>query len=91
MHLAVKIGRPGYRVTKQFDAEARMRSLFFQVEYPEIEEDCKPRYRFMSAFEQRVEVSRGRCVLGMWRHGKGSEVWLMAGSMPRKERVKEDG
>ncbi len=27
-----------------------------QVEYPEIEEDIKPRHRFMSAFEQRVEV-----------------------------------
>jgi splicing factor 3A subunit 2 len=27
----VKIGRPGYRVTKQYDPEARMRSLLFQV------------------------------------------------------------
>ena len=26
-----KIGRPGYRVTKQFDAEARQRSLLFQA------------------------------------------------------------
>lgn len=26
-----------------------------QVEYPEIEEGGKPRYRFMSAYEQRVE------------------------------------
>lgn len=51
----VKIGRPGYRVTKQFDAETRQRSLLFQIEYPEIEEGIKPRYRFMSAYEQRVE------------------------------------
>ena len=29
--LAVKIGRPGYRVTKQFDAETKQRSLLFQV------------------------------------------------------------
>lgn len=28
---AVKIGRPGYRVTKQFDAVAQQRSLLFQV------------------------------------------------------------
>lgn len=28
---AVKIGRPGYRVTKQFDQETRQRSLLFQV------------------------------------------------------------
>lgn len=27
----VKIGRPGYRVTKQFDPEADQRSLLFQV------------------------------------------------------------
>lgn len=52
---AVKIGRPGYRVTKQFDREARQRSLLFQVEYPEIEEGTQPRYRFMSPYEQRVE------------------------------------
>jgi hypothetical protein len=29
--LAVKIGRPGYRVTKQYDLETRQRSLLFQV------------------------------------------------------------
>lgn len=51
----VKIGRPGYRVTKQYDPEARMRSLLFQVEYPEIEEGGRPRHRFMSGYEQRVE------------------------------------
>mmetsp|Transcript_18929 Transcript_18929/g.32366 ORF Transcript_18929/g.32366 Transcript_18929/m.32366 type:complete len:261 (+) Transcript_18929:134-916(+) len=53
----VKIGRPGYRVTKQFDSSTRQRSLLFQVEYPEIEEGSRPRYRFMSAFEQRVETA----------------------------------
>eukprot|EP00262_Sarcandra_glabra_P003589 TRINITY_DN1432_c1_g1_i1.p1 TRINITY_DN1432_c1_g1~~TRINITY_DN1432_c1_g1_i1.p1 ORF type:complete len:352 (-),score=48.28 TRINITY_DN1432_c1_g1_i1:203-1258(-) len=51
----VKIGRPGYRVTKQFDAETKQRSLLFQIEYPEIEDNAKPRHRFMSAFEQRVQ------------------------------------
>mmetsp|Transcript_34701 Transcript_34701/g.87814 ORF Transcript_34701/g.87814 Transcript_34701/m.87814 type:complete len:278 (-) Transcript_34701:479-1312(-) len=54
---SVKIGRPGYRVTKQFDPVTRQRSLLFQVEYPEIEEGMKPRYRFMSAYEQRVETT----------------------------------
>jgi hypothetical protein len=29
--LAVKIGRPGYRVTKQYDPDTRQRSLLFQV------------------------------------------------------------
>ncbi|XP_077227686.1 hydroxyproline-rich glycoprotein family protein [Tasmannia lanceolata] len=51
----VKIGRPGYRVTKQFDSETKQRSLLFQIEYPEIEDLCKPRHRFMSSFEQRVQ------------------------------------
>lgn len=53
---SVKIGRPGYRVTKQFDPETKQRSLLFQIEYPEIEEGSKPRHRFMSSFEQRVQA-----------------------------------
>ncbi|XP_057514121.1 uncharacterized protein LOC130795867 [Actinidia eriantha] len=52
---SVKIGRPGYRVTKQFDSETKQRSLLFQIEYPEIEDNTKPRHRFMSSFEQRVQ------------------------------------
>ena len=52
----VKIGRPGYRVTKQFDPETRQRSLLFQVDFPEIEEGTKPRHRFMSSYEQKVEA-----------------------------------
>ncbi|CAM6011764.1 hypothetical protein CY35_12G047400 [Sphagnum magellanicum] len=51
----VKIGRPGYRVTKQYDPETRQRSLLFQIEYPEIEDGTKPRHRFMSSYEQRVQ------------------------------------
>ncbi|KAG8374200.1 hypothetical protein BUALT_Bualt11G0106300 [Buddleja alternifolia] len=51
----VKIGRPGYRVTKQFDGETKQRSLLFQIEYPEIEDNTKPRHRFMSSFEQRIQ------------------------------------
>ncbi|PIN21484.1 Splicing factor 3a, subunit 2 [Handroanthus impetiginosus] len=52
---SVKIGRPGYRVTKQFDPETKQRSLLFQIEYPEIEDNTKPRHRFMSSFEQKVQ------------------------------------
>ncbi|KAL6767430.1 hypothetical protein ACKKBF_B35200 [Auxenochlorella protothecoides x Auxenochlorella symbiontica] len=51
----VKIGRPGYRVTKEFDPELGARALLFQIEYPEIEEGFKPRHRFMSSYEQRKE------------------------------------
>ena len=52
----VKIGRPGYRVTKQMDPETQQRSLLFEIDYPEIEAGCQPRHRFMSAYEQKVEV-----------------------------------
>ncbi|GCB73552.1 hypothetical protein scyTo_0002631 [Scyliorhinus torazame] len=34
----VKIGRPGYKVTKQRDAEVGQQSLLFQIDYPEIAE-----------------------------------------------------
>ncbi|XP_020262448.1 splicing factor 3A subunit 2 [Asparagus officinalis] len=52
---SVKIGRPGYRVTKQYDPDTKQRSLLFQIEYPEIEDNTKPRHRFMSSYEQRVQ------------------------------------
>ena len=51
----VRIGRPGYKVTKQRDSETGQHSLFFQVDYPEITEGIRPRHRFMSAYEQRME------------------------------------
>lgn len=51
----VKIGRPGYRVTKQRDPENQQQSLLYEVDYPEIAEGVVPRHRFMSAYEQKVE------------------------------------
>merc|ERR1711869_72020 len=51
----VKIGRPGYRATKEREKETEQKALLFEVEYPEIEENAKPRYRFMSPYEQKVE------------------------------------
>ncbi|XP_005096019.1 splicing factor 3A subunit 2 [Aplysia californica] len=51
----VKIGRPGYKVTKQRDPESTQQSLLFQIDYPEIVETIQPRYRFMAAYEQRIE------------------------------------
>jgi len=52
----IKIGRPGYKITKIRDPVTRQLGLLFQLQYPEIGTEIKPRYRFMSAFEQRVEV-----------------------------------
>eukprot|EP00953_Heterococcus_sp_UTEX-ZZ885_P001890 1530-Heterococcus_DN1.PRE.4 len=51
----IKIGRPGYKVTKSRDVRTRQRSLLFEVDYPEAEEGVQPRHRFMSAYEQKVE------------------------------------
>ncbi|NWS28415.1 SF3A2 factor, partial [Polioptila caerulea] len=59
----VKIGRPGYKVTKQRDPETGQQSLLFQIDYPDIGESIVPRHRFiivprhrfMSAYEQRIE------------------------------------
>lgn len=50
----VKIGRPGYKVTKQRDHDTGQHSLLFQIDYPEIAE-LEPKHRFMSAYEQRIE------------------------------------
>jgi splicing factor 3A subunit 2 len=51
----VKIGRPGYKVTKQRDPDSKQQSLLFQIDYPEIMDNLVPRHRFMSAYEQHVE------------------------------------
>eukprot|EP01104_Vermistella_antarctica_P004444 TRINITY_DN14899_c0_g1_i1.p1 TRINITY_DN14899_c0_g1~~TRINITY_DN14899_c0_g1_i1.p1 ORF type:complete len:226 (+),score=49.35 TRINITY_DN14899_c0_g1_i1:40-717(+) len=51
----LKIGRPGYKVTKLLDADTKQRSLLFEISFPEIEDGLQPRHRFMSAFEQKVE------------------------------------
>ncbi|KAJ3041580.1 Splicing factor 3A subunit 2 [Rhizophlyctis rosea] len=54
--IAVKIGRPGYNVTKIRDPVTKQMGLLFQIQYPEVTEGIKPRHRFMSAFEQRIEA-----------------------------------
>jgi splicing factor 3A subunit 2 len=51
----IKIGRPGYRVTKQKDPETNQKSLLFEVDYPEIDQGLKPRHRIMSCYEQNRE------------------------------------
>lgn len=51
----VKIGRPGYKITKVRDPLTRQNGLLFQVQYPEIPQGNQPRVRFMSAYEQKQE------------------------------------
>ena len=54
----VKIGRPGYEVSKSRDPETNARCLTFELHYPELDDarTRQPRHRFMSAYEQRVET-----------------------------------
>ena len=56
----VKIGRPGYKITKirepsTPDKEGRV-GLLFEVHLPEIKDGVVPLHRFMSSFEQRKEA-----------------------------------
>lgn len=51
----IKIGRPGYKITKIRDPLTRQQGLLFQLQYPEINHNVVPRVRFMSAFEQKIE------------------------------------
>ena len=50
----IRIGRPGYKVTKSRDISTRQRCLKFELEYPDASEGMQPRHRFMSAYEQKV-------------------------------------
>lgn len=51
----LKIGRPGYRVTKVRDMDTGKEGMMVQVHLPQIKADVMPRRRFMSAWEQRKE------------------------------------
>lgn len=53
---SIKIGKPGYKVTKSRDLQTRQRALTFELEYPEADEGFQPRHRFMSAYEQKLEI-----------------------------------
>ena len=51
----LKIGRPGYRVTKVRDRDTGKEGMMVQVHLPQIKGDVLPRRRFMSAWEQKRE------------------------------------
>lgn len=53
----IKIGSPGYQVTKVKDPITGQLGLLFQVHYPKIASNVRPRHRFMSSFEQSVEAA----------------------------------
>ena len=51
----IRIGNPGYRVTKTRDMDTGRLGLEFEIDYKDSQEDLQPRHRFMSAYEQKVE------------------------------------
>ena len=51
----IRIGRPGYKITKTRDPVTHQFGLLFQLQYPDILEKVTPKVRFMSAFEQKAE------------------------------------
>lgn len=78
----IKIGRPGYKITKireplleeegGGEVGGRM-GMLFQINLPEIKEGVKPLYRFMSSFEQHVEPQNRA-----WQYlvvSKGQNIW----------------
>jgi splicing factor 3A subunit 2 len=57
----IRIGRPAYQVYKSRDLETNQRCLSFEIHYPEIDRsEVQPQYRFMSAFEQKVDIPPNR-------------------------------
>ncbi|KAF9873787.1 splicing factor 3A subunit 2 [Colletotrichum karsti] len=51
----IKIGRPGYKITKVRDPVTRQQGLLFQLQFPDISPDVEPKWQVMNAFTQRVE------------------------------------
>ena len=51
----LKIGRPGYRVTKVRDRDTGKEGMMVQVHLPQIKPGVIPRRQFMSAWEQKRE------------------------------------
>lgn len=51
----MKIGRPGYKAMKVRDPLTKYPGVLFQIHYPNLGSTAEPRYRIMSAFEQRIE------------------------------------
>lgn len=56
----VKIGRPGYQVYKSRHPITNQRCLTFEIYYMDILDHIQPRYRFMSSFEQKVDLPPNR-------------------------------
>jgi splicing factor 3A subunit 2 len=50
-----RIGLPSHKVTKFRDPSTQQVGLLVQVQYPQIGQNIIPRYRYLGAFEQKIE------------------------------------
>lgn len=53
---SIKIGKPGYQVGKLYDPQTIQKTLMFNIFYPEIQVGMQPLFRFVSAFEQKIDI-----------------------------------
>lgn len=53
-----RIGRPAYRIVKQYDHLTHQRSLLFQLDYPHVFSSIQPRIRLMSSYEHAAYHKR---------------------------------
>ena len=51
----IKIGRPGYQLSKRLDSKNNRMGFLLQIQYPQIAMGIEPLYRVMSSFEQKAE------------------------------------
>ena len=51
-----RIGQPGYRVSKGRDPKTGQKYVYFEIDYPMIDDKLQPRHRFMSAYEQKIDL-----------------------------------
>ncbi|KYO01893.1 putative splicing factor 3A subunit 2 [Plasmodium gaboni] len=51
----VKIGKPRYDVTRVRNKKNQL-GILFELSFPNIKENTKPKFRFMSSFEQKIEA-----------------------------------
>lgn len=50
----IKIGKPGYKITKLRDSDSKM-VVVFEIEYHEMSKGFTPKHRIVSTYEQKVE------------------------------------
>lgn len=55
VRLTPKIGPPQCHCSRHQQPDSGQYNMLFMLQYPDIADNVVPRYRFMSAFEQRVE------------------------------------